>query len=166
MKQKLPKDQATVNEAARPVDQYMADLTAPGLAGLLSKVGRDQDREAFATLFGHFAPRLKSYLVRLGSSGEMAEELVQDVMLLVWRKAGQYDPGRAAASTWIYTIARNRRIDVLRRERRPELDSDDPLVETVEGPVGDAVIESRQNRVRLKEALSKLPEEQDIMVTM
>jgi len=145
--------------------QDAADLAASDFAHLLTRVGRYRDRDAFAAVFRHFAPRLKSYLIRLGSSSDVAEELIQDVMLLVWRKAGQYDPDRAAASTWIYTIARNRRIDVLRRERRPELDSDDPLVETVEAPAGDAVIESRQNRTLLKEALAELPEEQAAVVT-
>jgi len=161
-----PEDQAEVSKPTRTNGKHTADLTTADLAQLLTRVGGQKDRSAFAALFSHFAPRLKSYLIRLGSSNDTAEELVQDVMLLVWRKAGQYDPDRAAASTWIYTIARNRRIDVLRRERRPELDSDDPLVETVEAPAGDAVIESRQNRTLLTKVLSELPEEQAVVVTM
>jgi RNA polymerase sigma-70 factor (ECF subfamily) len=160
-----PEDQAKVSKPGPTNGKDATDLSSTDLAQLLTRVGGHQDRTAFAALFGHFAPRLKSYLIRLGSSNDMAEELVQDVMLLVWRKAGQYDPDRAAASTWIYTIARNRRIDVLRRERRPELDSDDPLVETVEPPAGDDVIQSRQNRTLLKKVLAELPEEQAVVVT-
>ena len=73
-------------------------------------------------LFGHFAPRLKAYIRRLGTEDARAEELAQEVMLIVWRRAALYDPAQASVSTWIFTIARNRRIDDLRRERRPEID--------------------------------------------
>ncbi|MAY31853.1 MAG: RNA polymerase subunit sigma [Rhodovulum sp.] len=81
---------------------------------------RDQrDRQAFARLFDFFAPRLKSMIMRSGISAAQAEDIVQDVMLTAWRKADQFDPSRAQASGWIYQIARNRQIDILRKERRP-----------------------------------------------
>lgn len=81
---------------------------------------RDQrDRAAFVRLFDHFAPRLKATIMRSGTSGGQAEEIVQEVMLTVWRKAAQFDPERAQVSAWIYQIARNRQIDVLRKENRP-----------------------------------------------
>lgn len=140
--------------------------TATRMAVLLQRVGRQRDREAFALLFRHFAPRLKSYLIRQGSSTEAAEELIQDIMLLVWRKAEQYDPKRAAASTWIYTIARNRRIDVLRRERRPEPEPEDPMAGPVVEATGDAVIAFKQNRKRLMQAMTELSEEQALVVKM
>ena len=81
---------------------------------------RDQrDRQAFARLFDFFAPRLKSMIMRSGINAAQAEDIVQDVMLTAWRKADQFDPSRAQASGWIYQIARNRQIDILRKERRP-----------------------------------------------
>lgn len=136
------------------------------MSELLQRVGQNRDRDAFAILFTYFAPRLKSYLLRLGSDGETAEELIQDIMLLVWRKAEQYNPDRAAASTWVYSIARNRRIDVLRRERRPKPDPGDPLLETVEAPAGDAVIGFKQDRANLRNALAELPDDQAQVVEM
>ncbi|MEX1146907.1 MAG: sigma-70 family RNA polymerase sigma factor [Sphingomonadales bacterium] len=136
------------------------------LTDLLIQVGRDRDRDAFAGLFTHFAPRLKSYLIRLGSPDAMAEELIQEVMLLVWRKADQFDPSRAAATTWIYTITRNRRIDRLRRERRPVPGGDDPLAETTASPAGEAVVAFRQDRIRIGRAMKTLPEDQAIVVRM
>lgn len=78
----------------------------------------NQDRVAFGRLFDFYAPRLKGFVMRTGVSGAQAEDIVQEVMLTVWRKAAQFDPHRAQVSSWIYQIARNRQIDVLRRENR------------------------------------------------
>lgn len=160
------KDEPTVAPSSDGQSAVVPPSVSQEMSGFLLRVGRDQDRDAFAALFTHFAPRLKSYLIRLGSTDAVAEELIQDVMLLVWRKAHQFDPDRAAATTWIYTIARNRRIDLLRRERRPDLDDDDPLVETVAPPAGEAVVAFGQDRDRLQNALQTLSEEQAIVVTM
>ena len=85
---------------------------------LLVAVARRRDREAFARLFAHFAPRLKAYLMKSGAPAPAADDFAQDAMLTVWRKAELFDPSRARAATWIFTIARNRRIDVLRRDGR------------------------------------------------
>lgn len=79
-----------------------------------------RDAAAFARLFDHFAPRVKAFLMKSGSAPDLAEDCAQDVMATVWRKAAQFDPERASAATWIFTIARNRRIDIIRRTRRPE----------------------------------------------
>jgi len=79
-----------------------------------------QDKAAFAELFGHFAPRVKSFLMKSGAAHDVAEECAQDVMATLWRKAHLFDPAKASVSTWIFTIARNRRIDFLRKDRRPE----------------------------------------------
>jgi len=83
------------------------------------------DRTAFATLFKHFAPRVKAYLMRSGSPAELAEEWAQETLINVWRKAGSFDPTRAQASTWIFTIARNLRVDHLRRQRDEQPSRDD-----------------------------------------
>jgi RNA polymerase sigma-70 factor (ECF subfamily) len=81
------------------------------------RIAAGQDREAFALLFSHFAPRIKTFMIRAGMPAATAEELAQETMLTVWRKAAVFDPRVAAASTWIFTIARNLRIDHLRRAR-------------------------------------------------
>lgn len=79
-----------------------------------------RDEAAFAELFAHFAPRVKAFLMRSGGDPVIAEECAQEVMATLWQKAHLFDPSRASVSTWIFTIARNKRIDVLRRQRRPE----------------------------------------------
>lgn len=90
---------------------------------LLVRIAASQDRDAFARLFGHFAPLIKSFaLSNTGlASNALAEELVQEVMLKVWRRASTYSPDKASGTTWIYTLARNCRIDLLRRQQRQPL---------------------------------------------
>nr|WP_245189158.1 sigma-70 family RNA polymerase sigma factor [Mameliella alba] len=84
------------------------------------RIRDNRDEAAFVALFRHFAPRVKAFLMRSGADAAQAEECVQDVMATVWQKAAQFDPARASAATWIFTIARNRRIDALRKQKRPE----------------------------------------------
>lgn len=127
---------------------------------LLLAVARDRDRAAFAELFRHFAPRLKAYLTRLGAEGALADELVQEAMLTVWRRADGFDPAQASAATWIFTIARNRRIDGLRRESRPEVDPEDPALVPAPPEAADTLIEAAQETGRLQSAISDLPAEQ------
>lgn len=95
-------------------------------SNLLLKVGRHRDRQAFERLFSHFAPLIKGFQFSRGgqsSAPEAADELVQEVMFKVWRKAPSFNPEKAAASTWIFTIMRNCRIDAMRRRgRQPEAD--------------------------------------------
>lgn len=114
------------------------------------------DRAAFEILFDHFAPRVKSYLMRLGGGELMAEELTQETMVLVWRKAALYDPAKASPSTWIFTIARNRRIDAFRRESHPELDADEPALQISAVPTADQALETKQSSAQVVEAMSKL----------
>jgi RNA polymerase sigma-70 factor (ECF subfamily) len=83
----------------------------------MQSVATERDRGAFTTLFNLFAPRVKALLMRSGLNDELAEEVTQETMLSMWRKASYFDPGRAGVSTWIFTIARNQRIDRLRREQ-------------------------------------------------
>lgn len=120
----------------------------------------EHDRAAFAALFAHFAPRVKSYMLRLGSDNMQAEELAQEALATVWRKADRYDPSRAAASTWIFTIARNLRIDAFRRSNHPELDPEDPALVPDAPPAADAVVAQKQDAVRIRAALAELPDEQ------
>ena len=125
---------------------------------LLGRVAAHRDKAAFATLFAHFAPRVKAYLLRLGASSAVAEELAQEALLSVWRKAHLFDPGKASAATWLFTIARNLRIDAVRREKHPELDPEDFLPEPQ--AEADAALTLAENEVRLRTALKQLPVEQ------
>ncbi|RZI94915.1 MAG: sigma-70 family RNA polymerase sigma factor [Rubrivivax sp.] len=90
--------------------------TPDELAGLVRAVAESADRQAFAVLFKHFAPRVKSYLMRAGADDDQAEDLAQETMVMLWRKAALFDSAQAAASTWIFTIARNLRVDRFRRQ--------------------------------------------------
>lgn len=127
---------------------------------LLVQVAQQRDREAFDALFGFFAPRVKAYLMRLGAPVGEADEIAQEVMVTVWRRAETFDSARASASTWIFTIARNRRIDAVRRQRRPEFDPHDPLFIPDPEPAPDAVVETAERETRLRAALTTLPREQ------
>jgi RNA polymerase sigma-70 factor (ECF subfamily) len=134
-----------------------ADVT--DYSALIVAVAARQDRAAFSILFSHFAPRVKSYLLRLGAAAELAEELAQEALLTVWRRAVSYDPAKAAASTWIFTIARNLRIDALRRERRPEL-LEDPVFAPDTPAAPDQATLAAQQESRIAEAVRTLPAEQ------
>ena len=122
------------------------------------RLAREDDEAAFAELFGHFAPRVKAFLMKSGASASLAEECAQDVMATVWHKAAQFDPGRASVATWIFTIARNRRIDALRKSRRPEPE-DLPWGPEPEPDQVDAMA-LQQETEKLGEALALLPDNQ------
>jgi RNA polymerase sigma factor (sigma-70 family) len=133
-----------------------------GLERDICAVASDGDRAAFARIFAFYGPRVKAYLRRLGAEDAAAEDLTQDVMLTIWRRAGQFDRTRAALGTWVYTIARNKRIDALRRERRPDYDPEDPalVAEIDPAPRGDQVAEAEQARRVVMAAVAQLPAEQ------
>ncbi|ABC21526.1 Sigma-24 (FecI) [Rhodospirillum rubrum ATCC 11170] len=133
---------------------------------LIVAIARSGDRAAFATLFTHYAPRLKSYLRRLGANDASAEEVAQEALLMVWRKAERFDPTKAGAATWIFTIARNLRIDMLRKERRPEIDPEDPLLEPSSPDAADILIEKDQRETRVRTALRSLPADQAEVVRL
>lgn len=119
------------------------------------------NKTAFSALFHHFAPRVKALLIQAGAQAAVADEIVQDVMLTVWRKAGEYDPARASAAAWIFTIARNRRIDLLRHERRPEIDPNDPELRPADPEDAETALQRAQIGERLRNAIGSLPREQE-----
>lgn len=133
---------------------------------LLAAVAAGHGTAAFVALFQYFAPRLKAYMKRLGAADMEAEELAQDVMVAVWRKAGTYDPARSAVSSWIFTIARNLRIDALRRDRRRALDPEDPQLLPLPLPLPDAQVLTEERDRRIRAALEALPREQAEVVDL
>jgi len=134
----------------------------------LQLVGQRRDREAFTRLFAHFAPLLKGFLQKGGADAFAAEELVQDTMVKVWRKAPTYSRAQAAASTWIYTIARNTRIDALRRQGRvtfTELPADDLYGEPEIDTPYRSLTQVRNQR-NIADHLSRLPRDQAQVIAM
>jgi RNA polymerase sigma factor (sigma-70 family) len=137
------------------------------LAALVDRVARLQDRDAFVVLFDHYAPRINGYLQRLGTPAGVAEELAQDVMVTLWRKAALFDPAKSSLGTWLFRIARNRRIDMLRRDRAAELDENDPALHPSD-PSEDAgeVLDAQRREERVRLALGQLPAEQLSLVEL
>lgn len=126
------------------------------------RVRDHQDRAAFAVLFRHFAPRVKAFLMKSGAGATVAEECAQDVMATLWQKAYQFDPNRASVSTWVYTIARNRRIDMLRKSLRAE--PEDLTWGPGAEPDQAEIYEAQQETKRLGHALAVLPDKQRALI--
>ena len=119
------------------------------------RIRDDADKAAFAELYAHFAPRVKGFLINSGADGSIAEECAQEVMVTLWRKAHLFDPSRASVATWIFTIARNRKIDILRKQRRPE--PEDLTWGPEEEPDQTDVLALQQETEILSKALTILP---------
>lgn len=126
---------------------------------LIEAVAMRRDREAFAQLFSYFAPRLKAWLIKSGATPGAAEDFAQDTLLTVWRKADLFDARKARAATWIFTIARNRRLDMLRRDARPLPTPEIELAsEEVRRP--DDLLAMSEDAERVRNALSRLQPDQ------
>jgi RNA polymerase sigma-70 factor (ECF subfamily) len=139
---------------------------SPDMVALLGAVGARRDLEAFETLFRHFAPRVKAYMARMGGDGQLAEELMQETMIAVWNKADRFDAAKGSVSTWIFTIARNLRIDGFRREKRPDFDPDDPAFVPDDVAPADAELDARQASEQLHQAIAALPVEQAALLKL
>ena len=130
----------------------------------IEAVATKRDRASFAALFEHFAPRVKTFIRRSGASEAMAEEIAQETMLTVWRKADLFATGRLGAAAWIYTIARNLRIDALRREQRgqaskseSQCDNDNSCIVALTPEAQFAAVQSEEN---VRKAMAQLSDEQ------
>ena len=132
-------------------------------ASLIEAVAVREDRAAFAALFEHFAPLVKTFMRRSGVTEASADELAQETLLMVWRKASLFEPSTAGAAAWIFTIARNLRIDEVRRlKRTPTNDTTEIDLEfqVDAGPPPDAGLAASQVESRVRGALAALPEDQ------
>ena len=141
---------------ARTVEQKTK--TQPLWVDHMIRIKTAGDQQAFADLFQYFAPRVKAFLMKKGASDAVADDVTQDVMATIWRKAHMFDPSRASVATWVFTVARNRFIDVIRKQNRPE--PEDVIWGPEHEPDQADVIVIQQESARLVQAMSELPEKQ------
>lgn len=149
------KNALKTNDAEQKSASAMADYSA-----LLYDVGQNKNKQAFIQLFEYFAPRIKSFLISGGLNVEAADELAQETMLTVWNKAAGYKPAKAKASTWIFTIARNKKIDFFRKNSRAHIvDMElDLIQDNADTPAQN--IQHLQQEELVAEAMKNLPKEQ------
>ncbi len=146
-------------------EPYPDDAAAKHGVLLHAIVGKD--RRAFSTLFEHYAPRIKAMMIRGGLAAGQAEELAQETMLTVWRKADLYDPAAGSAAAWIFTIARNRRIDLARSAKRAPTEGNPSEVEQVDDqPLPDAMLAAAETERRVRTALTQLSEAQQTVLKL
>lgn len=155
----------SVNTATRN-RSYVGDDTAQRLCDLMAEVASRQDKTAFEELFAHFAPRVKALMLKHNCGAELAEDLMQETMLTVWNKAGQFASWRGSVSAWVFTIARNRRIDRFRRQgTRHYVDIQDcDLVD--DAPLGEETVVARERDRIVSEAAETLPDDQKTVIKM
>jgi RNA polymerase sigma-70 factor, ECF subfamily len=141
-------------------------FTSELFAQLAHAVATNRDRAAFAELYDYFAPRLTSYLLRLNLERSQAEELAQEVMLVLWQKAHLFDASKSSLSTWLFRVARNRRIDLKRRDRSALLDPHDPVFQPEAPQAADSSIDERVRQQRVRLAMADLPSEQRELIIL
>ena len=134
----------------------------------LEQIATERCRSSFAAFFRHFSPLLKGFLMK-GSrlNAAQAEELVQEIMIKVWGRASQFDSRKSSATTWLYTIARNSRIDWLRRQANAETDEliADDLYEDEAAETPFVQLQQLRHERTVAQALAALPEEQALVLT-
>lgn len=145
-----------VKAASTPMSNTVSNDQAEPWSALLLRLGGERDKAIFAELFQHFAPRLQAYIMRLGMPRASAEELSQEAMLLVWRKAEMYNPAKARASSWIFTLARNLCIDRMRREKAVECELFEEYMEHDQAEAPEQLLLED----RMQQAIALLPENQ------
>jgi RNA polymerase sigma-70 factor, ECF subfamily len=149
---------------SKPEDQMVAKGTDPGdprskaaeFAECITQIATKRNELAFDALFRYFAPRIKSYCLRLGADDSSAEEITQEAMVSVWRNASQFDASKASASTWIFTIARNLSIDRFRKSRRPEFDPNDPALVPDDQEPPDRLVEQNEIEENVRKVMGAL----------
>ena len=153
---------SSIKQKARKLQTRKSDRSALEWSKDLELIKTNKSEAAFARLFYHFAPRVKAFLIKSGADVGLAEECAQEVMVTVWNKAHLFDPSRASASTWIFTIARNKKIDALRKQLRPT--PDDLGWGPEHEPDQEEMVGLQQETEKLGQAISNLPEKQRVLV--
>lgn len=158
-----------------PLSKTDSPATVTGLPGrgaldaaLMLRVGRDRDRSAIAELATHYAPRLKGWLVNRGAISETAEDLVQDVLVKVWKKAETFDPKKASFSTWVYRLTRNCWIDHKRKHDRLQPTAPDVMQTLADKAIDgvDQTYDQQEAAKAVNEALAELPPDTKSMLQM
>jgi RNA polymerase sigma-70 factor (ECF subfamily) len=129
-------------------------------------IAKSRDKRAFKKLFNYFAPRIKGFCQNNGSTADRADEVVQEAFVNIWRKANLFDPKKASAGAWIFAIARNSRIDLIRKENRPEADTTDPFFEQNEPENPLAVLETERKTRLIRDFVRLLPAEQQEVLNL
>jgi RNA polymerase sigma-70 factor (ECF subfamily) len=135
-------------------------LDHDAINALMARVAVHRDIDAFEILYRHFTPKVRSYMQKVTKDVAAADELTQEALTIVWRKADQFDPDRGRASTWIFTIARNLRIDALRRGPRPDFDEEDPMLAPERIEPADIGYQRAQEAEQVRNAINGLNAEQ------
>lgn len=150
------------DDVSNIVNIKQSEPTCKEWSQMLASLAESRDKKLYAQLFHHFAPKVKAYIIRLGVNGAAAEELTQEVMLSVWRKAHMYHIEKAAASTWIFTLARNQSIDWMRKQKYPEYSLEEWSETAMEDGKGEQTVTSD----RMIKAIETLPEKQAQVIYM
>jgi len=148
------------NSKLRSEDKVNTNPGKSEMTQLLVSVSQKRDKSAFGYLYSYYAPRVKGYLIRQGADESSADELSQEALLSVWKKADRFDPSKASAGTWIFTVARNLMIDSIRKHKRPEFDPNDPafIPDHEISPENSVEAKEKQNIVQI--AMKSLPSDQ------
>jgi RNA polymerase sigma-70 factor (ECF subfamily) len=149
---------ATQGPSAKAIGGVMADL--------LRRVAEQADPDAFRELYQTYGPRVKAYMMRQGADAATAEDLAQETLLAVWRRASLYVEERGSAATWIFAIARNMRIDRLRREMPWQELPEDRLEQASSETPPDEALAEKERQTRVRAALATLPPEQHEVVAL
>ena len=162
----IPQQGSVSNNVSSITDQF--ERKPDQWAALMLRVAEDRDRQAFATLFKHFSPKIKSYALMQRSAfttPEMAEELVQDVMLKVWLKAQSFNPEKASVNTWLFTIARNARTDIIRKLSRGDITLDNDVMWEIEDDVQPInTLEVLRAQKNVHQLIESLPDDQSHVI--
>lgn len=136
------------------------------LVGLVSRIGASRDKQAFAILYSLLGPKIRGFLISAGAREAQAEELMQEVMLVVWERAAEFDAERSSVASWIYRIARNRRIDAARREQTRRANPYDPILLRDAPQNPDEALSERLAEEALSDAIDQLPREQSDLLRL
>ena len=132
------------------------------LKNLISKIANSQDKEAFSKIFDYFAPKILGYLINSGISKDISEEITQEVLTTIWQKAHLFNYQKAKVNTWVFTIARNKKIDRMRKDTHPTYNPLD-LISALYSDNDNKNIESQEKIVQMQ---SKLNENENKIIKM
>ena len=166
-RQSLDRNNANIVQFMRnPENGVEEGSEAVDYAALIVRVAESRERAAFIQIYEYFAPRVKSFLLGQRVPADIADEILQEVMLAVWNKAALFNPAKAAASTWIFAIARNKRIDRIRKDTNPDLDPEEPSLQPGDFAQADDQLLDDQRKAAIADALAELPEEQRSVIEL